>query len=100
MSNQNDNILPNSDEQQNLSALHKDIFADDDFEQDAAEGLAEIPQQKVDIVVNHLNGYLQQKITRKTTRKRVGINMRQTIVAVAIILLAIILAFAVLNKLK
>jgi glutamine synthetase adenylyltransferase len=99
MSKQNDNILPNSEAQQNLSAMHKDIFADDDFEKDAAEGLADLPQQKVDGIVNHLNGYLHQKITRKTTRKRVGINMQQTVVAVVIILLAIILAFAIINRL-
>jgi hypothetical protein len=102
MTNNENNIWPNgSEKEQNLADLHNDLFSEDDnFEQDAAEGLQHMPQQKVDGIVQHLNGYLQQKITRQRPKRRLEINLRQSIIAIVVILILAVLAFAVLHKLK
>lgn len=102
MSNELNNILPNdAKKQKGLHTLSKDLFADeeDNFEQDAQEGLQQMPNEKVTSIVDTLNADLYKKIQKNKKRKRKGIPDQQStyIIIITILLLAVI-AYVVIKK--
>jgi hypothetical protein len=102
MSNELNNILPNDEQKQKgLHALSEDLFSDEEdiFEQDAQEGLQEIPTSKVASIVDTLNADLHKKLQKNKKRKRAGIPSQQTtyITIITILLLAVI-AYIVIKK--
>lgn len=79
--------------------LNNEIFDDEDmFDDDAAEGLKQIPETHVTSMVNKLNSDLNRQI-KKNKKQRRGIPSQQGlyIVIITILLLAIV-AYIVIKK--
>lgn len=102
MNNELDNILPNdAQKQKGLHIFSEDLFSEeeDSFEQDAEEGLQQMPTAKVSSIVDTLNADLHKKLQKNKKRKRAGIPSQQsTYVTVVTILLLAIIAYIVIRK--
>ncbi len=107
MNTDTNNISPlGSDDADKLKLLHQinvelnnEIFDDEDmFDDDAAEGLKQIPETHVTSMVNKLNADLNRQIKKKKKQRR-GIPSQQGlyIVIITILLLAIV-AYIVIKK--
>jgi hypothetical protein len=107
MNNDFTNIPPlGSNDADKLKLLHQinvelnnEIFDDEDmFDDDAAEGLDQIPESHVTSMVNKLNADLKRQIKKKKKQRR-GIPSQQGlyIIIITILLLAII-AYIVIKK--
>jgi hypothetical protein len=105
MQNDVNHILPqdaNNDaaKQERLLALNEDIFANDtdEFEQDAEEGLAQLPPAIVPSMVEKLNADLHKKIKKRKKEKR-GIPSQQgTYVTIVTVFLLLIIGYLVVKK--
>ncbi len=101
MNNELDNILPNDEQmQKGLHALSKDLFSEEEdfFEQDAQEGLQQMPSEKLCSIVDTLNADLNKKLQKNKKRKRAGIASQQGIYVITItILILVVMAFVVIK---
>jgi hypothetical protein len=107
MNNELTNIPPegsNDTDKLNLlkqinAELNNEMFDDEDmFEDDATEGLQQIPETHVTSLVNKLNADLQRQLKKKKKQRR-GIQSQQGlyIIIITILLLAIV-AYIVIKK--
>lgn len=107
MNTDTNNISPQgSNDADKLKLLHQinvelnnEIFDDEDmFDDDAAEGLNQIPESHVTSMVNKLNADLNRKIKKNKKQKR-GIPSQQSIYIIIItILLLAVVAYLVIKK--
>jgi hypothetical protein len=107
MNNNNNNILPNDSSRENegLQALNdalntEDIFFENEqsFEQEAAEGLKQIPQSKVPRIVSEINKELKKQLKDKKKLKREIPNQSMVYITIVTLLILIIVAYIVIKK--
>jgi hypothetical protein len=108
MNNDVNNILPegnnDADKLDLLRQLNADVenemFDEEDlFEAEAAEGLQQIEETQVPLIVNKLNADLHRQIKKKKKQKR-GIPSQQTVlITIITILLLAVVAYIVIKKL-
>ncbi len=101
MSNELENILPNdAQKQEGLHALSNDLFSthEDSFEQEAQEGLHQIPSAKIAGIVDTLNSTLSKKLINNKKKKRTIIPSQQgSYIAIITILLLVVIAYIVIK---
>ncbi len=107
MNNDVNNILPegnnDADKLDLLKQLHADVnngmFEDEDlFEAEAAEGLQQLEETQVPIIVNKLNADLHRQIKKKKKLKRAIPSQQPVLITIITILLLAIVAYIVLKK--
>jgi hypothetical protein len=89
----------NADKNNRLQELNDALsFSDDDlFEQEAAEGLSTLEEQKVPQIVDKLNADLHRQLKKKKKRKGIADNSN-TYITIITILILVVVAFIVLKK--
>ncbi len=105
MSNNINDISPvgddnnSADKEKLLAHLHNDInYGEDAFENDAAEGLHQIPSKNVSQIVNKLNLDLKQQIGKKKRKNRNLPDQSGVYVTIIIILILLVAAFIIIRK--
>ena len=106
MNNDVNNILPqgnDADKIDLLKQLHADVnndmFDDEDlFEAEAAEGLQQLEETQVPIIVNKLNTDLQRQLKKKKKLKRGIPSQQPVLITIITILLLAIVAYIVIKK--
>lgn len=73
-------------------------LADEGMESDALEGLRELKPEETKHTVNKLNHQLRKTLTNKKKKRKPLKTEQYTLVAIAIILLLIVLAYIVIRK--
>ena len=104
MTDQNDISSPGSDKHidnlQSLSNLRKELNSDNDsFENDAAEGLRQLPDEKIPLIIGGLNKGLQQHINKKNKKKRALPDQTAVYITILTILLLAVVAYVIIKKL-
>ena len=107
MNNDVNNILPqgnDADKIDLLKQLHADVnndmFDDEDlFEAEAAEGLQQLEETQVPIIVNKLNTDLQRQLKKKKKLKRGIPSQQPVLITIITILLLAVVAYIVIKKL-
>jgi hypothetical protein len=107
MNNDVNNILPegNNDADKldllrQLNAdIEKEMFDDEDlFEAEAAEGLQQIEETQVPLIVNKLNTDLHRQLKKKKKQKRGIPNQQPVLITIITILLLAVVAYIVIKK--
>jgi hypothetical protein len=107
MNNDVNNILPegnnDADKLDLLKQLHADVnngmFEDEDlFEAEAAEGLQQLEETQVPIIVNKLNADLHRQLKKKKKLQRGIPSQQPVLITIITILLLAIVAYIVLKK--
>ncbi len=103
MSNELDDILKghpgdDAEKRKSLGELHDDLHADDAFDQDSAEGLAQFDREKLPVTIEQLNAQLRRHTGKKKRRRKPAGNNSYVYIAVITIILLIILAYIVIKK--
>jgi hypothetical protein len=107
MNNDANNILPegnnNADKVDLLKQLNADVqsemFTEEDlFETDAAEGLQQMDEAHVSLIVNKLNANLQHELKKKKKQKRAIPSQQPVLITIITILLLAIVAYMVIKK--
>jgi hypothetical protein len=107
MNNDVNNILPegnnNADKLDLLKQLNEDVenemFTEDDlFELDAAEGLQQMDETQVPLIVNKLNADLQHQLKKKKKQKRAIPSQQPVLITIITILLLAVVAYLVIKK--
>ncbi len=105
MSNNINDIFPggadnnNADKEKLLNDLNNDIhFGEDAFENDAAEGLQQLPNSNVSQIVDNLNLDLHKHISKKKRKVRGLPDQSAVYVSIVIILILMVVAYIILRK--
>ena len=107
MNNDANNILPegnnNADKLDLLRQLNADVenelFNEEDlFEAEAAEGLQQMEETQVPLIVNKLNADLQRQLKKKKKQKRDIPSQQPVLITIITILLLAIVAYIVIKK--
>jgi hypothetical protein len=106
MNNDVSNILPESNDADKLDLLKKlhadinnDMFdAEELFEAEAAEGLQQMDETQVPIIVNKLNADLHHQLKKKKKQKRGIPSQQPVLITIITILLLAVVAYIVLKK--
>jgi hypothetical protein len=107
MNNDANNILPegnyDADKLDLLKQLHadvnNDVFDDEDlFEAEAAEGLQQMDETQVPIIVNKLNADLHRQLKKKKKLKRGIPSQQPVLITIITILLLAVVAYIVIKK--
>ena len=105
MSNNINDILPaggdnnNAEKEKLLNDLNNDIqFGEDSFENDAAEGLQQLPTGNVSQIVNKLNHDLHKQINKKKRNIRGLPDQSGVYVSIIIILILLVVAYIIIRK--
>jgi hypothetical protein len=107
MNNDVNNILPegnnDADKLDLLKQLHADVnngmFEDEDlFEAEAAEGLQQLEETQVPIIVNKLNADLHRQLRKKKKQKRGIPSQQPVLITIITILLLAVVAYIVIKK--
>lgn len=101
MNKDTDNILPgdaDAGKEKLLQELKDHSFAEEDFEKDASEGLADVPALKVPLIVEQLNAHLHHQLKKKKGKRKGIPDQSFIIITVIIVLLLIVVAWVVIRK--
>ena len=107
MNNDANNILPegnnNADKLDLLRQLNADVenelFNEEDlFEAEAAEGLQQMEETKVPLIVNKLNADLHRQLKKKKKQKRGIPSQQPVLITIITILLLAVVAYIVIKK--
>ena len=105
MSNNINDILPtggdnnNADKEKLLNELNNDIhFGEDAFEDDAAEGLQQLPNSNLSHIVNKLNLDLHKHISKKKRKAKALPDQSAVSVSIIIILILLVVAYIIIRK--
>ena len=111
MSNQKNNIPTPTNtsvhtKHEGLLALNQQLIDDEveqtlaqHFDNEAAEGLATLPQAKADTIIQNLNTTLQKKLQKNKRRTKALQSQQNIFVLIVILLLLIIISFVIITKL-
>lgn len=103
MSNELDDIMndhpgDDAEKRRSLSRLHDDLTADDAFDRDSAEGLAQFDGNKLPLTIEQLNAQLRRQTTKKKRRRKSAGNDTYVYIAVVTVILLVILAYIVIKR--
>ena len=107
MNNDANNILPegnnNADKLDLLRQLNADVenelFNEEDlFEAEAAEGLQQMEETQVPLIVNKLNADLNRQLKKKKKQKRGIPSQQPVLITIITILLLAVVAYIVIKK--
>ena len=80
-----------------LNDLNEDLNAANEFEQDAAEGLQQLPQADIPSMVQKLNTELSHSLSKKKKRRQLP-DQSIVYISIIIILLLITVAYIILRR--
>jgi hypothetical protein len=100
MNNDFNNILPNDDQKkQGLNALNEELFSyEDSFENDAEEGLQQLPTAQINTAIEKLNADLHKKLKKNKRKSRALPSQQNTYFTIITILLLAIITYVVIKK--
>ena len=107
MNNNFNNILPNNsnNNHEGLEELNDALNSDNipfenenEFEQDAAEGLKQIQEKKITVLVDELNTDLKRQLKIKKKNKRKIPDQSMVYITIVTLLILVIVAYIVIKK--
>ena len=95
-----------SNNQQGLNDLHDVLNSEesiyetsiDEFDEEAAEGLQQISNDKIPSLVNEINRSLKSHLKSKKRLKKVDIDQSAVVITIVTLLIIIVLAYIVIKK--